>query len=106
MYHVSDTIPLQHYTNTKAICDEIRYIKQQRKIYRKSMNKQERDESDAYRRRFVNEHINPTLIQQGLIAFAHDCFEPINLRDNGIIQLEWRRDHLPPDHIPISYKKI
>ena len=93
---------LDHYTNTKAICDEIAEIKRQRIQYKKSMTKEERRECKAYRRRFENEHINPTLIEEGLKAFAADCYEPLDRRDNGIIQLEWRRDHLPP--APVSYE--
>ena len=91
---------LDHYNNTRAVCDEIAEIKRQREQYRKSMTKEERREFKAYRRRFVNEHINPTLVEEGLKAFVADCFEPVDLRDNGIIQLEWRRDNLPP----ISYE--
>ena len=94
---------LEHFCRTKAICDEIAHIKQQRLQYKKSMTKDERRECKAYRRRFDNEP-NPTLIQEGLKAFAADCYEPLNIRDNGIIQLEWRRDHLPPSDIPISYE--
>lgn len=41
---------------TKAICDEIAHIKQQRLQYRKTMTKQERIEC-AYRCRFENEYI-------------------------------------------------
>jgi hypothetical protein len=59
------------------------------------MTKEERRELKAYRRRFENEHLNPTLVEEGLKAFAADCYEPVNLRDNGIIQTEWRRDNLP-----------
>jgi hypothetical protein len=95
---------LEHYTNTKAICDDIEHIKEQRRQYRKAMTKEERREFKAYRRRFVDEHLNPTLVEEGLKAFAADCFEPVNLRDNGIIQSEWRRDHLPPANVPISYE--
>ena len=98
------SVYLDHYTNTKAICDEIAEIKRQRIQYKKSMTKEQRREEKAYRRRFENEHINPTLIHEGLKAFAADCYEPLDHRDNGIIQLEWRRDHLPPAHDPISYE--
>lgn len=95
---------LDHYTNTKAICDEIALIKQQRIQYKKSMTKEQRRQCKAYRRRFVNEHLNPTLAEETLKAFAADCYEPLNIRDNGIIQLEWRRDHLRTPDIPISYE--
>jgi hypothetical protein len=95
---------LEHYANTKAICDEIEHIKQQRIQYKKAMTKQERRELKAYRRRFVDEHLNPTLAEEGLKAFAADCYEPLDLGDNSIIQLEWRRDHLPPADVPISYE--
>lgn len=86
------SVYLDHYT--KAICDEIAEIKRQRLQYKKAISKEERREEKAYQRRFVNEHINPTLIQEGFKAFAADCYEPLDRRDNGIIQLEWRRDHL------------
>jgi hypothetical protein len=99
-----DFVPIEHYINTKAICEEIAEIKRQRIQYKKTMTKEERRECKAYRRRFENEYINPTLVLEGLKAFARDCYEPVNLRDNSIIQLEWRRDHLPPDHLPISYE--
>ena len=93
-------VPIEHYTNIKAICDEIAEIKRQRVEYKKAMSKEQRRECKEYRRRFVNEHINPTLVQEGLKAFAADCYEPVNIRDNGIIQLEWRRDHLSAPDIP------
>ena len=98
------SIYLDHYTNTKAICDEIAHIKQQRLQYKKSLTKEQRRECKAYRRRFEKEYINPTLAEEALTAFAADCYEPLNLRDNGIIQREWRRDNLPPPHLPISYE--
>ena len=97
------SIYLEHYT-TKAVCDEIAHIRQQRIQYKKSMTKEQRRECKAYRRRFVNEHINPTLVEEGLKAFAADCYEPVNIRDNGIIQTEWRRDNLPSAEMPISYE--
>ena len=99
-----DFVPIEHYTNIKAICDEIAEIKRQRNQYKKTMSKEQRCECKEYRRRFINEHINPTLVQEGLKAFARDCYEPVNIRDNGIIQLEWRRDHLSAPDIPISYE--
>jgi hypothetical protein len=96
--------PIQHYTMTKAICDEIAHIRLQRKQYKKTMTKEERRECKAYRRRFENQYINPTLAQESLKAFVADCYEPLNIRDNSIIQLEWRRDNLHPADIPISYE--
>jgi hypothetical protein len=98
------SVYLDHYYNTKAVCDEIEHIKQQRIQYKKAMTKEERREFKAYRSRFVNEHLNPTLIEEGLKAWAADCFEPVDLRDNSVIQLEWRRDNLPPTDVPISYE--
>jgi hypothetical protein len=95
---------LDHYNNTKALCDEIADIKRQRLQYMKAMTKEQRRECKTYRHRFVNEHINPTLVEEGLKAWANDCFEPVDLRDNGIIQSEWRRDNLPPADLPISYE--
>lgn len=103
MSQIPQTVPIEHYVMTKAICGEIAHIKQQRKQYKKSMTKQERLDLKAYRRRFDNEP-NPTLILEGLKSFAADCFEPLNIRDNSIIQLEWRRDNLLPPDIPISYE--
>jgi hypothetical protein len=97
------SVYLDHYNNTRAVCDEIADIRRQRLLYKKSMTKEERRECKAYRRRFVNEHINPTLAEQRVVAWADDCFEPVDLRDNGIIQLEWRRDNLHAD-VPISYE--
>jgi hypothetical protein len=97
-------VPIQHSLHIKAVCDEIKHIKQQRLLYKKSMTKEQRHESNAYRRRFENEYINPTLDFERLKSFANDCYEPVNLRDNGIIQLEWRRDNLSPAEIPISYE--
>jgi hypothetical protein len=96
--------PIEHYVNTKAICQEIAHLKQQRLQYKKSMTKEERRECKAYRRRFENEYINPTLVEEGLKAFAADCYEPVNLRDNGIIQSEWRATYMHPADVPISYE--
>jgi len=95
---------LDHYSKTKAICDEIEHIKEQRRQYKKAMTKEERREFKAYRHRFVNEHLNPTLVEEGLKAWAADCFEPLDLSDNGIIQSEWRATYLPPADVPISYE--
>lgn len=94
-----ETVPIEHYVMTKAICDEIAHIKQQRNLFRKTLTKEQRREVKAYRHRFDNQY-NPTLVLEGLKSFAADCFEPVNLRDNSIIQLEWRRDNL---HAPVSY---
>jgi hypothetical protein len=96
--------PIEHYVNIRAICEEIAHIKQQRLQYKKSMTKEERRECKAYRRRFENEYINPTLAEERLKAFAADCYEPVNLRDNGIIQTEWRATYMPPADVPISYE--
>jgi hypothetical protein len=95
---------LEHYTNTKAICDEIAEIKRQRIQYKKTMTKEERRECKAYRRRFENEYHNPTLVEEGLKAFAADCYEPVNLSDNGIIQREWRETYMAAADVPISYE--
>jgi hypothetical protein len=95
---------IEHYVMTKAVCEEIAHIKQQRNIYRKTLTKGQRREVKAYRHRFDNQYNNPTLVLEGLKAFAADCFEPVNLRDNGIIQSEWRRDNLPPLDVHISYE--
>jgi hypothetical protein len=77
-------VPLQHVANTQAIFDEIKHIKQLRLQYTKSLTKQQRQESNTYRRRFEHEYINPTLHLERIKAFAFDCYEPLNLRDNGI----------------------
>lgn len=100
---IPQTVPIEHYVMTQAICAEIAHIKQQRNQYRKTLSKEERREVKAYRHRFDHEY-NPTLVMEGFKAFAAYCFEPVNLRDNSIIQLEWRRDHLSPSEIPISYE--
>ena len=52
--------------------------------YKKAMTKEERRECKAYRHRFDNQYHNPTLIEEGLKAFAADCYEPLDRRDNGI----------------------
>jgi len=95
---------LDHYANTKAVCDEIAEIRRQRLQYKKTMTKEERHEFKAYRHRFDNEHLNPTLVEEGLKAWAADCFEPVDLRDNGIIQTEWRATYMAPADVPISYE--
>jgi len=92
-------VPIEHYVMTKAICDEIAFIKEERKLYRKTLTKGQRRELKAYRHRFDNQY-NPTLVMEGLKAFAADCFEPVNLRDNGIIQSEWRATYMDP----VSYE--
>ena len=101
MSQMPQTVPIEHYVMTKAICDEIAHIKQQRNLYRKTLTKEQRREVKAYRHRFDNQYNNPTLDLESLKAFDADCFEFVNLRDNGIIQLEWRRDNLPP--APVTY---
>jgi hypothetical protein len=54
---------LEHYANTKAICDEIAEIKRQKVSEFKKMSKDEKREYKAYRRRFVDEHLNHTLVE-------------------------------------------
>jgi hypothetical protein len=98
------TVYLDHYNNTRAVCDEIADIRRQRIQYKKSMTKEERRECKAYRHRFDNQYHNPTLIEEGLKAWANDCFEPVDLSDNGIIQTEWRATYMAPADVPISYE--
>jgi hypothetical protein len=40
-------VPLEHYVMTKAICDEIDLIKEERKQYRKTLTKGQRREVKA-----------------------------------------------------------
>jgi len=95
---------IEHQTNIKAICQEIADIKRQKVSDFKKMTKEQKRQYKAFRQRFNNEHINPTLVEQRLVAWANDCFEHVNLNDNGVIQREWRDTYLAPDDVPISYE--
>jgi len=95
--------PIEHYNNIKAICAEIADLKRQKVSDFKKMSKDEKREYKAFRQRFKNDFHNQTLIEQRLEAWANDCFEPLDLTDNGVIQREWRRDHFTAD-VPISYE--
>ena len=70
----------------------------------RAMNIEQKDEYTHFRIRFKNDFRNPTLVIEGLKAFAADCYEPINIRDNGIIQTEWRASYMPPADVPITYE--
>jgi hypothetical protein len=98
------TIPIEHYTKTMAICNEIADLKRQKVSEFKKMTKEEKQEYKAFRQRFKNDFHNPTLVEQRLVAWANDRFEPVNLRDNSVIQREWRATYLAPDDVPISYE--
>jgi len=95
---------IDHYNKQKALCLEIKETRRRMRREFRAMNAEQKDEYMEYRNRFKNDFHNPTLVEEGLKAWAADCFEPLDLRDNGIIQLEWRRDNLTPAEIPISYE--
>jgi len=95
---------IQHQTNIKAICQEIADIKRQKVSDFKNMTKEQKRQYKAYRQRFMNQHINLTIVEQRIEAWANDCFEHVNLNDNGVIQREWRDTYLLPDDLPISYQ--
>ena len=92
---------IEHCAHIKAICDEIADLKRQKVSEFKKMTKEEKQEYKAFRQRFKNDFHNPTLVER-LDAWANDCYEPVNLRCNSVIQREWR-DNLPPD-VHISYE--
>jgi len=98
------SVYLDHYNNTKAVCDEIKETRRRMRREFRAMNAAQKDEYMEFRNRFKNDFHNPTLIVEGLKAWAADCYEPVNLRDNGIIQSEWRATYLHPADIPISYE--
>ena len=68
----------------------------------RAMNQEQKEEYTEYRNRFKNDFRNPTL--EGLKAFDADCYEPVDIRDNGIIQTEWRATYMAPADVPISYE--
>ena len=98
------SVYLDHYSNTKAVCNEIKETRRRMRREFRAMNAAQKDEYMEFRNRFKDDFHNPTLIIEGLKAWAADCFEPINLRDNGIIQSEWRATYLNPADVPISYE--
>jgi hypothetical protein len=95
---------IEHCAHIKAICHEIADLKRQKVREFKKMTKEEKQEYKAFRQRFKDDFHNPTLVEQRLDAWANDCYEPVNLTDNSVIQREWRRDNLPPADVPISYE--
>ena len=96
------SVYLDHYTNTKAVCHEIKETRRRMRREFRAMNMQQKDEYMDFRNRFKDDFHNPTLIIEGLNAFAADCY--LDIRDNSIIQLEWRRDHFSAPDLPISYE--
>ena len=95
---------LDHYNKQQALCHEIKETRRRMRREFRAMNAAQKDEYMLYRNRFKDDFHNPTLIVEGLKAWAADCFEPIDLSDNGIIQSEWRATYLPPADVPISYE--
>jgi hypothetical protein len=91
-------VPTDHYNKQQMICKEIKEIRRRMRREFREKNEEEKQQYIEHRNRFKYSH-NPTLIEEGLKAFAQDCFEQVNLKDNGIIQLEWRRDHLKPAEV-------
>ena len=95
------SVYLDHYTNTMAVCHEIKETRRRMRREFRAMNMQQKDEYMEFRNRFKDDFHNPTLIIEGLKAFAADCY--LDRRDS-IIQLEWRRDHFSAPDLPISYE--
>jgi len=94
---------LDHYTKQQSICRELKETRRRIRREFRALNQEQKDDYIDYRNRFKNEFINQTLVEQRIIAWANDCFEPVNLGDNGIIQREWRATYMAPDEVPISY---
>uniref|UniRef100_A0A6C0D270 Uncharacterized protein n=1 Tax=viral metagenome TaxID=1070528 RepID=A0A6C0D270_9ZZZZ len=93
---------INHYYKQQALCREIKETRRRMRREFRAMNAAQKHEYMDYRNRFKDDFHNQTLIEEGLKAWAADCY--LDRRDNGIIQLEWRRDNLPPAEIPISYE--
>jgi len=95
---------IDHYNKQKALCLELKETRRRMRREFRAMNAAQKDEYMEYRNRFKDDFHNPTLVEEGLKAFVADCFEPVDLRDNGIIQREWRETYLSPADVPISYE--
>jgi ribosomal protein L11 methylase PrmA len=94
---------LDHYTKQQFICRELKETRRRIRREFRALNQEQKDDYIDYRNRFKNEFINQTLVEQRLITWANDCFEPVNLGDNSTIQREWRATYMAPDEVPISY---
>jgi Ni/Co efflux regulator RcnB len=92
------------YAKHQTICQEIKDIRRRMRREFRAMNTQQKEEYMEHRNRFKGDYHNHTLDIQGLSDWAKDCYEPVNIRDNGMIQLEWRRDHLQLAPVEISYE--
>jgi hypothetical protein len=95
---------IDHYYKQQALCREIKETRRRMRREFRAMNAAQKHDYMEYRNRFKDDFYNQTLIEEGLKAWAADCLEPVDLRDNGIIQTEWRATYLPPAEIPISYE--
>ena len=78
------SIYLDHYTKQQTLCQELKETRRRMRREFRAMNQDQKDEYTEYRNRFKNDFRNPTLVIEGLKAFAADCYEPVNIRDNGI----------------------
>ena len=97
------SVYLDHYTKQQNLCQEIKEARRRMRREFRAMNIEQKDEYIQFRNRFKDDFRNPTLVIEGLKAFAADCYEPVDIRDNGIIQTEWR-SYMPPADVPISYE--
>ena len=95
---------IDHYNKQRALCQEIKETRRRMRREFRAMNEAQKDEYMEYRNRFKDDFHNQTLVLERLKAFADDCFEPVNLSDNGIIQREWRETYMAPADVPISYE--
>ena len=93
-YNNLQAVCQDHYNKLQAVCQEIKQIRRRMRQEFRAMNLQQKDEFMEHRNRFQNDFQNYSLIEEGLKSFAADCYEPVNIRDNSIIQIHWRRDHL------------
>jgi hypothetical protein len=98
------SVYLEHYAKQQTLCQELKETRRRMRREFRAMNQEQKDEYTEYRNRFKNDFRNPTLIVEGLKAFYADCYEPVNIRDNGIIQTEWRSTYMAPANLPISYE--
>ena len=95
---------IDHYNKQQTICQEIKETRRRMRREFRAMNIEQKEEYTQHRNRFKDDIRNPTLVIEGLKSFAADCYEPVNLRDNGIIQSEWRASYMAPADVPISYE--
>jgi len=98
------SVYLEHYAKQQTLCQELKETRRRMRREFRAMNQEQKDEYTEYRNRFKNDFRNTTLIVEGLKAWSADCYEPVNIRDNGIIQTEWRATYMAPLDVPISYE--